>query len=97
MEKTKIWAPNILNFELVMCKDHYYVLGVYIPPSDLTILVYAKNAWHWCPRECRPLLINDLNINLEFPPNERDKEIAEQMDAMDLVCMTQQFRQCCLK
>ena len=40
----KIRAPNILTFELVMGKDHYYVLGVYIPPSNLAILVYAKNA-----------------------------------------------------
>ena len=39
------------------------------------------------------MLIGDLNVNLESSRDERDEEaIAEQVDDMDLIDMTYQFK-----
>ena len=93
MEETKIWGPNVVTFELVMGKDRYYVVGGYIPPSDLTSLEHVMNAWDQCPKGCLYMLVGDLDINLDAPRDERDETIVEQADHMDLVCMTRQFKQ----
>ena len=87
VKEARIWAPNVLTFELVMVKDRYYVMGTYISPSDLTTLEHVENARRQCPKGCKPLLIGDLNVNLESPRDERYETIAEQVDTMDLVCM----------
>ena len=65
--ETKIWGPNVLTFELVMGEDLCYVVGAYIPPSNLSTLEHVESAWWQCPKGCKPLLIRDLNINLESP------------------------------
>ena len=80
VEETKIQTPNVLAFELVMGKDHYYFVGIYIPPSDLTTLEHSDNAWCQCSRVCMPLLIGNSNVDLEspWPRGERDEAIAEE-------------------
>ena len=55
---------NVLTFELVRGKDRYFVVGVYILSTDLTALANVEKTWRQCPKECKPMLIGDLNINL---------------------------------
>ena len=87
-------GPNVLTFELVTGQIRYFVVGAYIPPSDLgTTLTQIHQAWLECPRGCQPLLLGDLNANLLNPRDEREDAIAEQVDAMDLVEMSGHFRQ----
>jgi len=85
-------SPNVLTFELVTGQIRYFVVGAYIPPSDLsTTLTQIHQAWLECPRGCQPLLLGDLNAN---PRDKREDAIAEQVDSMDLVEMSGHFRQC---
>jgi len=93
VKETKVWGPNVLTFQLVTGRHQYYVVGCYIPPSDLATLDDIQKAWNHCPSGARPLLLGDLNINLESPRDERDEKIAEQCDYMDLTDITSHFRQ----
>ena len=62
-------------------------------PTDLTALANVEKAWRQCPEGCKPILTGDLNVNLEYLGDERDDAIAEQVDGMDLINMTHQFKQ----
>jgi len=50
-------------------------------------------AWAGCPRGFIPLIIGDLNINLDAPQDDRDETIVKQCDAWDLTDMAMQFKQ----
>ena len=91
VEETRIEGPNVLSFRIVSGELKFYVVGCYIPPSDLSTLDQVRGAWERCPKGFRPILLGDLNINLESPRDERDEEIAEQVDSYDLSDMGRQF------
>ena len=80
MEETTKFGPNVIAFQLVTGEDRFYVVGAYIPPSDLKTLDDVRSAWANCPKKCKPIVLGDLNINLESPCDERDETIAEEMD-----------------
>ena len=43
-------GPNVLTFELVTGQMRFFVVGAYIPPSDLgTTLGHICQAWSECP------------------------------------------------
>ena len=71
----------------------FYIVGCYIPPSDLETLTYIYKAWNACPTDAHPILAGDLNINLRVPCTEQEEMIAEQMDSMLLVNMSRHFCQ----
>jgi len=91
VEETKVWHPNLLSFQLVTGVDRYFVVGCYIPPSDLSVLEHIQTAWEQCPKGYKPMLIGDLNINLDVPRDERDETIAEQCDDWGLSDMSRHF------
>ena len=94
VEEVATRGPNVLTFELVTGQMRYFVVGAYIPPSDLgTTLAHIQQAWSECPRGCEPLLLGDLNANLINPRDEREDGIAEQTDIMNVVDMGRHFRQ----
>ena len=39
-----------------------------------------------------PMLLGDLNIDLEYPWNTKEMEIAEELDNRRLACFTRHFR-----
>ena len=91
VEEARIESANVLTFRVVSGELKFYVVGCYIPPSDLTTLDQVRAAWARCPKGFRPMLLGDLNLNLESPRDEREEEIAEQLDAYDLTDMGCQF------
>jgi hypothetical protein len=93
VEETRVWGPNIISLYLMMGACQFYVVGCYIPPSDLTALTCVDKAWSECPRSAHPILVGDLNINLRAPCTEREEMIAEQVEAMGLVDMSRHFYQ----
>ncbi len=80
--------PNVLSFQLVLGAARWYIMGCYIPLTNLTTLTHVNEAWRACPKGCLPILLGDLNVNLAAPRNERDDTIAKQVDAMALINMT---------
>jgi len=77
VEEQKLWGPNVLSFELQTGEDRYFIVGAYIAPSEISALADVDKAWAQCPKECKPMLIGDLNVNLREPRNERDVAVAE--------------------
>jgi hypothetical protein len=90
----QIWGPNIISLHLMMGSTQFYVVGCYIPTSDLETLACINKAWRECPKGAHPILVGDLNINLRAPHTAREETIAEQVDAMDLADMSRHFCQC---
>ena len=93
IEETKFHGSHVVTFRLITGELRYYVVGCYIPPSSTAELADIRRAYKRCPKGFKPILMGDLNINLESPRDERDMEIAEQVDWMDLGCLTDHFRQ----
>ena len=93
LEETKARGPNVITFELMMGTDRYYVVGRYIPPYDVTgtMITTIEQAMAEMPKECIPLIVGDLNIDLDNPRDDRDEVAAEAMDALDVSCLTPHF------
>ncbi len=70
-----------------------FVIGCYIPPSDLETLTDANKAWRMCPAGAHPILVGNLNFNFCAQRTEREETIAKQVDAMDLIDMSRHFCQ----
>mmetsp|Transcript_4235 Transcript_4235/g.9583 ORF Transcript_4235/g.9583 Transcript_4235/m.9583 type:complete len:273 (+) Transcript_4235:12554-13372(+) len=88
------FGSNVMCFQIVTESDRFFIVGSYIPPSSVAELEEVRKAVRECPKECTPWFIGDLNVDLESPPeDERGMDIAEQVDAMDVVCMSRQFCQ----
>ena len=94
VEETRIWGPNVISMHLMMGSTQFFIVGCYIPPSDLETLACIDKAWCECPKGAHPILVGDLNLNLRAPCTEREEMIAKQVDAMDLVDMPRHFCQC---
>ncbi len=67
VEETQIWGANFISLQLKMDNVRFFVVGCYIPPSDLETLTDVKQAWQACPAGARPLLVGDLNFNFFCP------------------------------
>ena len=87
VEETRFWRANVLAFELVTGARRYYVVGMYLPPGDLTALEHARQAVEAKPKGTAPLILGDLNANLESPRSERDEEVAAFCDSLGVECM----------
>jgi hypothetical protein len=93
VKEMQIWGPNVISLHLMIGSTRFYVVGCYIPPSNLETLVCINKAWCKCPKGAHPILVGDLNINLCAPRTAREETIAEQVDAMDLANMSRHFCQ----
>ena len=67
MEEVKKHGLNAITFQLVTGRDRFSIVGAYILPSDLNALEEVAKTWQQCPKECMPMLVGDLNIDLESP------------------------------
>ncbi len=84
---------NVLSFQLVSGAARWYIVGCYIPPTNLTTLTQIEQAWLACPKGCLPILLGDLNVNLAALCNECDNAIANKVDTMVLVDKSNHFHQ----
>ncbi len=63
MEEVKFSGPHAISFQPRTGVDRYFVMGVYIPPSDLDTLAHVQKVWDRSrPKGCKLLLLGDLNI-----------------------------------
>ena len=71
-----------------MGQDQFYIVGFYIPPLDLTTLAEVEKAREQYLKGCMPILIRDLNVDVEPPRGERCETITVQVADMDITCIT---------
>jgi hypothetical protein len=95
IEEVEMRGPKVLSFQLILGATGWYIVGCYIPPTNLTTLTHVNEAWQACPKGCHPILLGNLNVNLAAPCNECDDTIANQVDAIALTDMSNHFRQRC--
>jgi hypothetical protein len=87
-------AQHYNSLHLMMGSTQFYLVGYYIPPSNLKTLACIDKAWRKCLKGAHPILVGDLKINLRAPRTAREKTIAKQVDAMDLADISRHFCQC---
>ena len=68
-------------------------MGCYLTPSDkegknLDDVVDAINKM---PRGCIPMLLGDLNVNLDVPRNEQEAKVAAAIDHHGMACALKHF------
>ena len=85
-------AANVITFEMVTAEVRWYVVGCYIPPSDLSTLDAVRGAVQQMPDGCQLLVLGDLNANLSVQHTERDAAVADFLDGEDLVDLSRHFR-----
>ncbi len=93
IKEVEMRGLNVLSFQLILGATRWYIVGCYIPPTNLTTLTHVNEAWRACPKGCHPILLGDLNVNLAALRNERDDTIPNQVDAMALTDMSNHFCQ----
>ncbi len=94
VKEMEIWGANVLTLQLRMGNVRFFIMGCYIPPSNLKTLTDIDRAWQACPSGVHPLLVGDLNFNFHALCTECKEMIAKQADARDLVDMFRIFCQC---
>jgi hypothetical protein len=85
IEATKIVTPNIITFQLVTGDQRYYIIGIYIPPNDTQGGHNLRAAWEACPADCHSIFMDDLIINVGNPRDDREADIADLLDEINLV------------
>jgi hypothetical protein len=93
VEAVKIVSPNVLTFQLVTGRVQFFVIGAYIPPTDTMGVDALRAAWATCHSSCKPLLLGDLNIDFGSPRTSREEAIADLLDEINLVDMSQKYVQ----
>ena len=88
-----IVSPNLLTFQLFTGEERYFVMGVYIPPTDTTGVDDLRTAWAARPTNCKPLLVGDLNIDFQNPRTEREEIITDFLDEINVVDTSRRFIQ----
>jgi hypothetical protein len=89
IKEVELRGPNVLSFQLISGATRWYIVGCYIPSTNLTTLTHVDEAWQACPKGCLPILLGDLNLNLVAP--QCNDTIAKQVDAMALIDMSSHF------
>jgi hypothetical protein len=95
VEAVKITSPNVLTFQLIMGGVQFFLVGAYIPPADTTGVDDLHAAWATCPLTCKLLLLGDLNIDFGSPRTSREEAIADLLDNINLINMSQKYVQQC--
>jgi hypothetical protein len=78
-------GPNTLTFQLRIGDKQIYVVGTYIPPNCMRGVEDIHRAAEACLVECKLLVMGDLNINVGFPRDKREKVIVDLLSELCLV------------
>jgi hypothetical protein len=91
VEAAQILTPNLLTFQLVTGNERHYCMGVYIPPNNIMGEEDLRSAWDACPYGCIPIVLGDLNINFQDPRNDREEQIVDLLNEINLIDMSRRF------
>ena len=45
VEEVRKHGPNVISFQLLTGADQFYIVGCYIPPSDINMLGDVAKTW----------------------------------------------------
>ena len=91
VEAARIVTPNLLTLQHVTGDERFYCMGVYIPPNDTVGVEDLRSAWEACPDGCTPIILGDLNINFRDPRDEREEQIVDLLDEINMIDASRKF------
>ena len=102
LESTEKFGPNVVRATLVSGHKRWYIIGVYIPPSEedgttLDFIAMAKESVQNLRWPC--IILGDLNVNLDNPEGtsnqgaERRMETVAMLATMGMKGTRERFRQ----
>jgi hypothetical protein len=91
IESVRKHGPNVISCELVTGRRRVPIVGVYIPPNDLTTCAYLSRALGRFPKG-NAVVLGDLNVNLQSPRDARDTEIVGILSTYGLEDMMPHFK-----
>jgi hypothetical protein len=84
-------GPNIVTFQLTTGDKRFYLIRIYVPPNCNKGVDNLENAWDACPLGCKPIVLEDLNINFGFPRVEQEEVIVDLLDKINLIDTSRRF------
>ena len=82
-----------MTCEVQTGEARYYVMGCYMPPSDKEgkNLDNVMDALDKMPKGCIPMLLGNLNADLDVPRNKQEAKVAAAMDHHGMACASKHF------
>ena len=93
VESVRYHGPNVMSCMLVTASRRFGVVGAYLPPADTDTLDYLTAALDCFPRDCIPVVLGDLNVDLDDLRTARDHAIATELMAHSLLNLLHHYRQ----
>ena len=93
VENVNARVRNLITFQLKTGDKRFYVMAIYIAPGCTKGVEDLRDAWAKCPENCSPIVVGDLNIRNQDPRDEREEEIADLLDEINLVDTSRKFIQ----
>ena len=92
VEDARPVGPNIVCGTIVHGMERTTIFGVYIPPSevDLATTHALAEAMRGCDAS-RTIVVGDFNVALKKPRDERQERIVEELVALDVTDVADQF------
>ena len=95
MEEQWVREKYVILFHLIVGAHRYHVVRYYIPLFDKTTETYGNIA-HFL--ECQskgtqPIIMGDLNANLESPRNSKEQWVAKLVNNLNLWRLSRHFKQ----
>ena len=95
VENAKVVGPNVLYFQISLTgkNKRWHVVRCYFPPSDKggEARRLAMAALDAALEGSKPLLIDDLNSDLDFPRDRQEEILAADLEDRGLRCVTRGF------
>ena len=85
VEEEKKWHANVMTIQVKTAAIRYYIVGCYLLWGEnyQSTFAHVKKAWEQCPKGSTPLLVGDLNVDIDDPRDGRfelrDETIIEQV------------------
>jgi exonuclease III len=92
IESEKRHRPCVVSCLLVSATRHTPLIGAYLPPGEQVDLEYLTKALERFPNQ-QPLILGDLNTDLEDPTRPRSIETNNLLSTYGLIDMIAQFQQ----
>ena len=88
-----MWGPNTVTYKVQTGEALYYVVGCYLPRSDKEgkNLDDGVDALDKMPKGCIPMLLGNLNVDLDVPRNEQEAKVAAAIDHHGMACASKYF------
>ena len=95
VENVKVRGPNVISFQMVTGEEErWHIVGVYFPPSDKEGKArrLAMAALNDAPDGAKPIMLGDMNFDLDFPRTRQEEVMAMDMAERGMTCVTRGYR-----